>query len=119
MKYSLGDKIRILRTMKGYSQQGLAKTIGLKQENISYLEKNKSKKEVKYEVLLRIASAFNMHPTDLENFLSEKLGDNSFSEYTKEDVFVKSIDRIILLHRETIETLQELNNSYKGNFKAS
>ena len=66
MPFLIGEKIRLLRTLKGYSQEGLAITAGLKQENISYIENNRSKKEIKSEIISRIAEALDVKAEDLK-----------------------------------------------------
>lgn len=57
--HTIGDKIRVLRSIKGFSQSGLAVACGLKQGQISYLEKSKNKKECDPEILDKICLALN------------------------------------------------------------
>lgn len=113
-----GDKIRLLRTIKGYSQKGLATTTGLKQENISYIESNKMKKNIKPEIFEKLATAFNMKPEELENFNPTKLIYNNFQDNAKQEIFIQNLtfnnqEKIIALQNDTIDTLQKLNEMYK------
>ena len=112
MDYSLGDKIRVLRAMKGYSQKGLAKTIGLRQENISYIEQNKMKKELNHDILERIAAALDIKVEDIHSFQHAKLPETRFPIKDDTEICFERLNKIILLQKQTIETLYQLNEMY-------
>lgn len=71
MTLTLGQKIRKLRELKGYSQQYVAKKLNISQEYYSYLE-NKQK-EIPPEYLLKISQLFDVTPDFIENFDSDKI----------------------------------------------
>jgi|LakMenE01Jun11ns_1017448.scaffolds.fasta_scaffold9663171_1 transcriptional regulator with XRE-family HTH domain len=110
MKYNIGEKIRILRTMKGYSQQGLAKTIGLKQENISYLESNKAKKEISIEFMKKLANAFDMPLPILISYL--KAEDPVFPVGTDLTDIDITLEKLIATIIELMEKLRKLNATF-------
>lgn len=113
MTLSLGDKIRLLRTMKGYSQKGLALAAGLRQENISYVESNKNRKQVSQQLIRKIAGALNVSIEAIYEF--EPVQNKQALVQQEEPGLLNSINlqKIILLQNETIQTLQQLNEGYK------
>ncbi|HRD42737.1 MAG: helix-turn-helix transcriptional regulator [Bacteroidetes bacterium] len=123
MNFTIGEKIRILRNIKGFSQKGLASCTGQKQECISYIESNKMKKPLNRSTLAKLAGAFDLTPEQLERFDPSKFVYNHFEENAKQDIFIQSLifssnDKILTLQQETIETLQKLNDMYKEQLKA-
>ncbi len=55
---NIGDKIKELRTEKGLSQLGLAKTIGVSQKAIDYWERNVN--EPKSSYIISLVKTFNI-----------------------------------------------------------
>ncbi|MFZ1527419.1 MAG: helix-turn-helix transcriptional regulator [Ferruginibacter sp.] len=112
MQLSLGDKIRLLRTMKGYSQKGLALSAGLRQENISYVESNKNRKPLCRQLLERIAAALHMSVEEIEYFEPVGSKQAAVQEAAKQ---LQPTDPgfIIALQKETINMLQLLNENYR------
>ncbi len=112
MQLSLGDKIRLLRTMKGYSQKGLAISAGLRQENISYVESNKNRKPLCRQVLEKIAAALNMSVEEIEYF--EPAGSRLAASHEAAKISAHADPGfIIALQKETINMLQLLNENYR------
>ena len=117
--YTIGDKIRILRTHNRFSQKGLALSAGLKQVNISYLENNKNKKCINPKKLEKIGQVLNM---TVEEFLiynpSKNMGE-LFNDVPKSQILLQSESlnnhhRIITLQHETIDILIKLNKFYSS-----
>lgn len=121
MNTSIGDKIRILRTIRGYSQKGLAILSGLKQENISYLESNKFRKKIDEEKLNRIAKALNVTVQELEKMDVDRLSECSTKYHdgglSFSDPFLSKSEEILFLQREVVHLLQRLNQLYGANFQ--
>ena len=62
----LGQKIKFERTRRKLSQEQLAELSDISVHGLSNIETGKA--DVKYTNLLRIASAFGMHISELVNF---------------------------------------------------
>lgn len=59
-KLTTGEVIRMLRELKGWTQEGLAKRTGISASNISLLENDRV--EIGKKRVERIARAFDIHP---------------------------------------------------------
>lgn len=71
---SLGEKIRLLRTLKNFKQEWLADATGLSQKTISKIESNGHAKPLSRERLHLLAGAFGVTAQQLEgNDLTELL----------------------------------------------
>jgi len=57
---TIGETIRILRELKGWTQKDLAKRSGINETNLSSLENNKI--EIGKRRAEQLAKAFNIHP---------------------------------------------------------
>lgn len=62
----LGENIRIIREIKGFTQEGLANLIGCSQKQISRLENGQT--PIKEKCLSRIAQALDTSIDKIENF---------------------------------------------------
>ena len=80
--YSLGEKIRIYRILRGYSQAGLASQAGLTQGQISNIETNKYKREIEPEVLKAILKSLDISEDGLAGF------------GTKQDNYTTSLEKL-------------------------
>lgn len=65
---TIGEKIRMYRNYKGYSQKGLAKISGVSQSQISFIEKNRNKKKCDDVVLNKLSKALDISTQYLQNF---------------------------------------------------
>lgn len=65
---TIGEKIRMYRNYKGYSQKGLAKISGVSQSQISFIEKNRNKKKCDDVVLNKLSKALDISTEYLQNF---------------------------------------------------
>jgi transcriptional regulator with XRE-family HTH domain len=63
---SIGDRIKQVRTQKGFSTYDISEKTGVSQSTISKLENNKRKAD--YEILIKISKALNV---DIEDFFKE------------------------------------------------
>ncbi len=55
-----GEVVKMLRELKGWTQEGLAKSCGINAKNISMLENNRL--DIGKKRALQLATAFGVHP---------------------------------------------------------
>jgi transcriptional regulator with XRE-family HTH domain len=116
--YSIGEKIRVLRTAKGYSQTGLAKSTGLQQGQISYIETCKNKKDLDASHIEKICAALDTTldgleglGTDNEHYL--KAVDNLNKEETAVfNTFITDQNSMESL-LQTMNIIFKINENYK------
>jgi transcriptional regulator with XRE-family HTH domain len=113
MQYLLGDKIRILRSLKGYSQKGLAKATGISQEAISYIETNKTRKQVRPIILERIAVTLGTQVQELLQFNPALITSNASISALSQPQNESSQQRVIHLQQQTLAMLENLNRMYQ------
>jgi transcriptional regulator with XRE-family HTH domain len=113
MQYLLGDKIRILRSLKGYSQKGLAKATGISQEAISYIETNKTRKQVRPIVLERIAVTLGTQVQELLQFNPALITSNASISALSQPQNESSQQQVIHLQQQTLAMLENLNKMYQ------
>ena len=100
----LGDRIRKIRILKGYSQEYVSDRLGMSQPNYSYIERNKSK--VTFETLNQLAVIFEINISDLINFDDKAKGFNAISKDDFEDAF-KLYNALIISLKEEIVYLRK------------
>src|SRR5882724_5857433 len=110
MKSSLGQKIRKIREIKGFSQQYVARKLRISQEYYSYLENKK--KEIPDVYLRKIAALFDVSldfikTFDLGDIMTGPLGFYDKQEIKQESDAVMAQKRIIVAYLETISFLKE------------
>jgi transcriptional regulator with XRE-family HTH domain len=66
MSKVIGEKIRQIRELKGYSQEYLAEKLGISQRAYSKIERSEIK--IDWEKIQDIASIFEMEPLDIVSF---------------------------------------------------
>jgi transcriptional regulator with XRE-family HTH domain len=64
--YSTGEKIKVLRNVKGYTQEYMAKNLELSQKVYSMIENDE--KEPTPIIMQKIATIFNVTPEFIQNF---------------------------------------------------
>jgi transcriptional regulator with XRE-family HTH domain len=64
--YSTGEKIKVLRNVKGYTQEYMAKNLELSQKVYSMIENDE--KEPTPVIMQKIATIFNVTPEFIQNF---------------------------------------------------
>ncbi|MCM4154415.1 helix-turn-helix transcriptional regulator [Gramella sp. AN32] len=67
---SIGNNIAIIRILKGFKQDALARTLGLNQTSISALEK---RNEINENLLINIAEALEVTASFIKNFDRAKM----------------------------------------------
>lgn len=83
VKPMYGEKIKLIREMRGYSQEYVAAELGIAQNTYSKIENNQTR--LKADVLERVARLFDVSPLDIissqpaiVNFVSNKGTQQSF-----------------------------------------
>ena len=66
MDKKMGQKVRMVRELKGFSQEYMAHSLGMSQRGYSKLERDESKLD--WERITQIAKLFEMEPLDLVSF---------------------------------------------------
>jgi transcriptional regulator with XRE-family HTH domain len=108
-KGTIGRNIKFIREVRGYSQAGLARELGISQQNVSKIERSGS---VDSDHLKALSKALGVTPTFVLNcgdLLTEFL-DEHFQEYVKynvktpkNEVFSRALDHIIELYERLIQ----------------
>jgi transcriptional regulator with XRE-family HTH domain len=106
----IGEKIRKIRTLKGFSQEYMAVQLGISQTGYSDLEKEKTK--LSMERIEDIAKIFAMEIQDILSFDEKQVFNNTFTESSKGFFNVKkyineSFEHERNLYTEQIITLKE------------
>lgn len=84
-----GEKIRKIRTLKGYSQEYVSSLLNISQSAYSDIENNKTK--INLERIQELASVFEMDLNDLMSFGENHVFNNTFNENAKGFFNVKKI----------------------------
>ncbi len=110
MKNSLGQKIRKIREIKGFSQQYVARKLRISQEYYSYLENKK--KEIPEIYLRKIAALFDVSVEFIKTFDLGDIMTNPAGIYDKQETkaetdAVLAQKRIIMAYLDTISFLKE------------
>ena len=110
MKHSLGQKIRKIREIKGFSQQYVARKLRISQEYYSYLENKK--KEIPEEYLRKLASLFDVSVDFIQSFDLNDIITNAVTLTVRQEAdpeadFVMAQQRTIMAYLETISFLKE------------
>lgn len=74
----IGEKIRKIRILKGYSQEYVSDKLKISQPAYSDIEKNKTK--ISLETVKELASLFEIDIMDLINFDESQIFNNTFNE---------------------------------------
>lgn len=74
----IGEKIRKIRTLKGYSQEYVSDKLKISQPAYSDIEKNKTK--ISLETVKELAHLFEVDIMDLINFDESQIFNNTFNE---------------------------------------
>jgi transcriptional regulator with XRE-family HTH domain len=106
----IGEKIRKVRTIKGYSQEYVSDRLNISQPAYSDIEKNKNK--VTYETIEELAKIFEIELMDLINFDERLVFNNTFNENSKgffnvEKVINDSFENERNLFSQQIKTLKD------------
>lgn len=103
----IGEKIRKIRTLKGYSQEYMADKLQIKQPAYSEIESGKTK--ISINVLQEIAQIFKIETNDILNFDENHVFNNTFNENSKGFFNVKKVIN---------ESFENERQSYKDQIKS-
>ncbi len=106
----IGEKIRKIRTLKGYSQEYMSDKLKIKQPAYSDIESGKT--NVSLEKIEEIASIFGIATEDLTSFDEKQVFNNSFKENSKgffnvKKYFNESFEFERKSYNDQINTLKE------------
>lgn len=105
----LGNKIRIFRQIKGYSQEAMAENLGISHTAYAKMERGESK--ITEEKLQKIAALLGIGTEDLKNF-DEKMifkNCNNIVNGTNENQYTNDFEKERLAYQQTIEVLKAQN----------
>lgn len=106
----IGERIRKIRSLKGYSQDYMSDLLEISQSTYSDIEKNKSK--IDFERVKKIAEIFEVELNDLISFDENQVFNNTFNEksngfFNVEKVITESFDKERISYQEQIIFLKE------------
>ena len=105
MDANVGEKIRQLRELKGYSQEYMASKLAISQRSYSKLERNETKMD--WSKISEIAAVFEMDPMDLIKF-DDNLIFNNCSQSGKANTIYNNLpDKLIEQYEKRIKSLEE------------
>lgn len=84
-----GEKIRKIRTLKGFSQEYMSEKLKISQPAYSDIENNKTK--IGIDTIKQIATVFDVATDDLINFDESQILNNTFNENAQGFFNVKKI----------------------------
>lgn len=106
----IGEKIRKVRSIKGYSQEYMAEVMKISQAAYSDIENNKTK--VNLDRIQQLAKIFEIDVSDLISFDENQVFNNTFNENSKgffnvQKVMNESFDNERKVYNEQIKDLKE------------
>jgi transcriptional regulator with XRE-family HTH domain len=105
MKKEIGQKIRQIRELKGYSQEYLANKLGVSQRAYSKIETNETK--VDWQKITKIADVLEVEPMDIISF-DDNLVFNNCSQSGKFGQFVNNLpEKLIEQYEMRIKFLED------------
>lgn len=100
----LGDKIRKIRELKGYSQEYIAHSIGISQNAYSKLETGKTKLD--FEKLSKIAVKLDIKPVNIITFDDHLICNNDIRPDNIEHFIDQILEKLMLQYESRIEHLE-------------
>lgn len=106
----IGERIRKIRSLRGYSQDYMSDLLEISQSAYSDIEKNKSK--IDFQRVQKIAEIFEVEINDLISFDENQIFNNTFNEesngfFNVEKVITESFDKERISYQEQIIFLKE------------
>lgn len=106
----IGQKIRKVRVLRGFSQDYVSKLLNISQAAYSDIENNKSK--VNFEKIQEIANIFDVDINDLISFDENQVFNNTFSEnsngyFNVKKVIAETFDKEREAYIDQIKSLKE------------
>ena len=106
MKYTLGQKIRKIRELRGYTQRYIAYKLGMSQERYSYLENHK--KSINIETLVKISSLLEVSVEFIKGFEPEKF---IISTIVLRASKITSPNSLSIMHPDVIQLMRVLDEA--------
>jgi transcriptional regulator with XRE-family HTH domain len=103
----LGNKIRIFRQIKGYSQEAMAESLGISHTAYAKMERGESK--ITEEKLLKIATMLEVDTEDLKNFDEKMIFKNCTNSQFGYNYHHTDFEKERLAYQQTIEVLKAQN----------
>lgn len=106
----VGERIRKIRSIKGYSQDYMSDLLGISQSAYSDIEKSKSKLDL--QRIQKIAEIFAIDPNDILSFDENQIFNNTFYEksngfFNVEKVITETFDKERSAYLEQIKSLKD------------
>ena len=104
--FMIGEKIRKIRILKGYSQEFVSEKLNIKQPEYSKIENDKSK--ITLNIIEKLSHLFEINVIEIINFNDEKAFKTNYNEKSN-DLF--NIEKIL------IDSFDNERNSYLNQIK--
>jgi transcriptional regulator with XRE-family HTH domain len=105
MKKEIGQKIRQIRELKGYSQEYIASKLGVSQRAFSKIETNETK--VDWQKITKIAEILEIEPLDIVSF-DDNLVFNNCNQSGKFEQFINQLpEKLMEQYDMRIKALEE------------
>jgi transcriptional regulator with XRE-family HTH domain len=104
MDKKMGQKVRMVRELKGFSQEYMAHSLGMSQRGYSKLERDESKLD--WERITQIAKLFEMEPLDLVSFDDNLVFNNCTQSGKANNIYNQVPDKLIAQYEERITHLE-------------
>ncbi|WP_438946116.1 helix-turn-helix domain-containing protein [Sediminibacterium sp.] len=101
-----GEKIRLIREMRGYSQEYMAAKLGIAQNTYSNVETNKTK--ITVEMLEGISKELNVSPMEL---LNNEPAIINFGSVTNSMQGVNHVEHFHTYQKEMLENFKQITES--------
>jgi transcriptional regulator with XRE-family HTH domain len=103
----LGNKIRVFRQIKGYSQESMAENLGISHTAYAKMERGESR--ITEEKLLKIANILGVETEDLKNFDEKMIFKNCTNSQFGYNYNHTDFEQERLAYQQTIEVLKAQN----------
>ncbi|HNA34099.1 MAG TPA: helix-turn-helix transcriptional regulator [Flavobacteriales bacterium] len=104
MEKKLGQKIRMVRELKGFSQEYMAHALGLSQRGYSKLERDETKLD--WERINQISQVFEMDPMDLVSFDDNLVFHNCTQSGKANTIYNQIPEKLMAQYEERIKHLE-------------
>jgi transcriptional regulator with XRE-family HTH domain len=104
MDKKMGQKVRMVRELKGFSQEYMAHSLGMSQRGYSKLERDESKLD--WERITQIAKLFEMEPLDLVSFDDNLVFNNCTQSGKANNIYNQVPEKLIAQYEERITHLE-------------
>lgn len=105
MEKKLGDKIRQIRELKGFSQEYIADRLGISQRAYSKLEMNQTRLD--WDKITRIAQVFEIDPVDIVSFDDNLIFNNCTQSGKANNIYNQVPEKLIEQYESRIKDLTE------------